>query len=102
MMKITSLRWRFGGKKAARTLCFSLAVWVMIGSSLRAELTPNGLFTDNAVLQRDMAMPVWGTATAGAMVSERCYPLLFPFSLISNLIREQTILVFVVSKNIFL
>jgi sialate O-acetylesterase len=41
----------------------------MLGSALRAELTPNSLFTDNAVLQRDMAMPVWGMATAGATVS---------------------------------
>jgi sialate O-acetylesterase len=28
-----------------------------------AEVTPHGLFTDNAVLQRDVKLPVWGTTT---------------------------------------
>jgi sialate O-acetylesterase len=34
-----------------------------------AEISPHGLFTDNAVLQRDVKMPVWGTTTAGEKVT---------------------------------
>jgi sialate O-acetylesterase len=38
-------------------------------ASLRAEVVPAPLFTDNAVLQRDKPIPVWGTADAGEKVS---------------------------------
>jgi len=33
------------------------------------ELKPHSLFSDNAVLQRDIGLPVWGTATTGEKVS---------------------------------
>ena len=33
-----------------------------------AALEPASLFTDHMVLQRDMAVPVWGTSDAGAEV----------------------------------
>ena len=35
----------------------------------RAEVTPNNLFADNAVLQRDVKLPVWGTATGSEKVT---------------------------------
>jgi sialate O-acetylesterase len=35
----------------------------------RADVTPNSLFTDNAVLQRDVKLPVWGTTTSGDKVT---------------------------------
>lgn len=34
-----------------------------------AEVKPNGLFVDNAVLQRGMPVPVWGTARPGEQVT---------------------------------
>ena len=40
-----------------------------LGASLRADVVPAPLFTDNAVLQRDKPIPVWGTADAGEKVS---------------------------------
>lgn len=39
------------------------AIAVVIGPRLaRAEVTPNALFSDNAVLQQGMKIPVWGVA----------------------------------------
>ena len=35
----------------------------------RAEVTPNPLFADHAVLQQGMAVPVWGTAEPGEVVT---------------------------------
>ena len=35
----------------------------------RADVTPNPLFADNAVLQQDMKVPVWGTAEPGEPVT---------------------------------
>ncbi len=37
--------------------------------ALRADVTPNALFSDNAVLQQGMPVPVWGTANEGEMVA---------------------------------
>ncbi len=34
-----------------------------------AAVAPNSLFSDNAVLQRDVALPVWGTAADGEQVT---------------------------------
>ena len=34
-----------------------------------AEVTPDDLFTDNAVLQRDVKLPVWGTVTGSGKVT---------------------------------
>ncbi len=36
---------------------------------LRAEVKPNSLFSDNAILQRDQGIPVWGTAGEGEEIS---------------------------------
>ena len=45
---------------------FALALGV---SPVRAEVTPNPLFADNAVLQQGMKVPVWGTADPGEHVT---------------------------------
>ena len=34
-----------------------------------AQLKPNSLFTDNMILQRGVAVPVWGTANDGETVT---------------------------------
>ncbi len=47
-------------------LCLAL---LCLGASLHADVVPAPLFTDNAVLQRDKPIPVWGTAAAGETVS---------------------------------
>ena len=39
------------------------------GQKAATDLTVASPFTDNAVLQRDMAVPVWGTADAGTKVT---------------------------------
>ena len=44
---------------------FSLLVYV----SAHAELSMNGLFTDNMVLQRNQQVPVWGSADPGEKVT---------------------------------
>lgn len=46
-----------------------LLVWVVSLLPVAAELTLASPFTDHAVLQRDMPVPVWGTADAGATVT---------------------------------
>ncbi|MFP5040128.1 sialate O-acetylesterase [Parasediminibacterium sp. JCM 36343] len=43
-----------------------IGLWV---SSLYANVVPNGLFCDNAVLQRGVAVPVWGIADDGEKVT---------------------------------
>lgn len=40
-----------------------------LGAHVRADVVPAPLFTDNAVLQRDKPIPVWGKADAGEKVS---------------------------------
>jgi sialate O-acetylesterase len=40
-------------------------------SSLMADVTPSSLFGDHAVLQRQMAVPVWGVAEPGEKVTIR-------------------------------
>ena len=47
-------------------LCLAL---LGLGASARADVIPAPLFTDNAVLQRDKPVPVWGQADAGEKVS---------------------------------
>ncbi|MFA6960800.1 MAG: sialate O-acetylesterase [Opitutaceae bacterium] len=49
-----------------RLICLAL---VCLGAPLRADVTPAVFFTDNAVLQRDKPLPIWGTAAAGERVS---------------------------------
>ena len=38
-------------------------------SLLRADVTPNALFSDNAVMQQGVKVPVWGTAAEGEKVT---------------------------------
>jgi hypothetical protein len=40
-----------------------------VGAPVCADVVPAFLFNDNAVLQRDKPIPVWGTADAGEKVS---------------------------------
>lgn len=47
-------------------LAFALAA---LTASVRAEVTPAPLFTDQAVLQRDRPVPIWGTADVGEKVT---------------------------------
>lgn len=47
-------------------ICLALAC---LGAPLSAAVVPAMLFSDNAVLQRDKPVPVWGTADAGEKVS---------------------------------
>ncbi|MGJ8644420.1 MAG: sialate O-acetylesterase [Luteolibacter sp.] len=49
--------------------CFCALVTGFLPAMVSAELSLGSLFTDNAVLQRDMQVPVWGTADAGGVVS---------------------------------
>jgi sialate O-acetylesterase len=45
------------------------AIVTVIVSAAHAEVTPNSLFADNAVLQRAKEIPVWGTARDGETVT---------------------------------
>ena len=45
------------------------AIAVFFSCSLQAEVSPNPLFTDGAVLQRGQPVPVWGTARDGEKVT---------------------------------
>ncbi len=47
---------------AVFALCGLMILGVTTPTPLQAEVKPNSLFSDNAVLQRDMKLPVWGTA----------------------------------------
>jgi len=51
-----------------RNALYCLAV-VCLSAPVRADVVPAFLFNDNAVLQRDKPIPVWGTADAGEKVS---------------------------------
>ncbi|MBA3935874.1 MAG: sialate O-acetylesterase [Planctomycetes bacterium] len=53
---------------SVRNLFFYLAL-MFLSSPLGAEVVPAFLFQDNAVLQRDKPIPVWGTAAPGERVS---------------------------------
>lgn len=46
--------------------CLSAA---SLGAPVQADVVPAHVFSDNAVLQRDKPIPVWGTADAGEKVS---------------------------------
>ena len=46
------------------TLC-----WLAAAGHVLATPTLNGLFTDNMVLQREMPVPVWGTAAPGEKIT---------------------------------
>ncbi len=46
-----------------------VAITALISGSLQADVKPNPLFTDGAVLQRGQPVPVWGTARDGEKVT---------------------------------
>jgi sialate O-acetylesterase len=48
---------------------FACLALVCLSVPLGADVVPAPLFTDNAVLQRDKPIPVWGTADAGEKIS---------------------------------
>jgi sialate O-acetylesterase len=47
----------------------SLAISTLLTGILLAEVQPNPLFSDGAVLQRDQTLPIWGTARDGEKVT---------------------------------
>jgi sialate O-acetylesterase len=47
----------------------ALAIAALVSGSLHADVKPNPLFTDGAVLQRGQPVPVWGTARDGEKVT---------------------------------
>src|ERR1700678_478478 len=51
--------------KTATTLC----VIFTMACAIPAAIIPNSLFSDNAVLQRNQPLSVWGTAKTGEKVS---------------------------------
>ena len=51
-------------------LAIALTAWVAgAPAAARAEVKPNSLFSDGAVLQQGVAVPVWGTAKDGEKVT---------------------------------
>jgi sialate O-acetylesterase len=48
---------------------FAFVTIVVTASFARADVVPNPLFADNAVLQQGLDVPVWGTADAGERVT---------------------------------
>jgi len=52
-----------------RPALVSLTLAFASGADLRADVTPAALFTENAVLQRDKPVPVWGTAAKGEKIT---------------------------------
>ncbi len=52
-----------------KPLWIALGLGCVLAAPVRADVNPNGLFTDYMVLQRGMKVPVWGTATPGEKVT---------------------------------
>jgi len=51
-----------------KSVIFVLAIILIAGAAF-GVVKPNPLFSDNAVLQQGMRLPVWGTADAGEKVT---------------------------------
>ncbi|WP_040765681.1 sialate O-acetylesterase, partial [Novipirellula maiorica] len=51
------------------SLALGVLMAVLVPSTALAELRLGSLFTDHMVLQRDVAVPVWGTADPGATIT---------------------------------
>jgi sialate O-acetylesterase len=47
---------------------FFLLTWLVMATRLQAALSLAGIFTDQAVLQREVPVPVWGWADPGAEI----------------------------------
>jgi sialate O-acetylesterase len=52
-----------------KTVLLALGLGYVLAAPARADVTPNGLFTDHMVLQRGLKVPVWGTANPGEKVT---------------------------------
>jgi sialate O-acetylesterase len=52
----------------SRSSLFVATTLLLLPGLLRADVKPAALFTDHAVLQRDVPVPVWGTAVPGEVV----------------------------------
>ncbi len=50
-------------------LITTIGVLFLLTSSLLAAVKPHALFTDGMVLQRELAIPIWGTADSGEKVT---------------------------------
>ena len=48
--------------------CIGLLAFSSVICQARADVKPNALFANNAVLQQGMKVPVWGTADPGERV----------------------------------
>ena len=57
--------------KKIHTLLLALALAVVAFVPARADVKPNPVFCDNAVLQRNVPVPVWGSARDGEKVTVR-------------------------------
>ena len=54
--------------RAAHRLCFAAILSVSFAAAAQAAVEPHALFSDNAVLQHKVKMPVWGTTDAAEPV----------------------------------
>src|SRR5262245_5772693 len=52
-----------------KSIVLMFAVLFLTASVAPAEVKPHALFSDNAVLQQQMAVPIWGTANDGENVT---------------------------------
>ena len=53
-------------------MLLSLLAWVLLilpATSAKGEIAVARIFSDHMILQRDLPVPIWGKATAGAMVT---------------------------------
>ena len=50
---------------------FALLAGLLLALPVFADVTPHGIFSDHAVLQRDKPIPVWGQAAPGEKVTVR-------------------------------
>ena len=55
--------------RSLTTLTLAMIVTAISAGSALAKVQPNALFSDNAVLQRDVKVPVWGTARDGEKIT---------------------------------
>ncbi len=55
-------------KNRLHPLLSTLLTLTTIGGTLWADVKPNAIFSDGAVLQRGVAIPVWGTADPGEKI----------------------------------
>jgi sialate O-acetylesterase len=67
-LRRSTMKFRSSGDVNRFAICLSLLVGLFCGTTVHAKLKLPSMFTDHAVLQREMPVPVWGTAEPGAEV----------------------------------